>query len=167
MAVTATLRAKFSARQVGTHTQGGPEFNPTIEKILTFASGTGANQADIVWTSTRTLAASATEDLDLAGVLADAFGTTVAAAELVAILVTADAANTNNVLIGDATAPIPLFIGTNPAFAVKPGGFFFVAAPAAAGLLTVGAGATDDLKIANSGGTTGVTYTIAILARTA
>lgn len=167
MAVTATLRAKFTARQVGTNDLGGPEYNPTIEKILTFASGTGANQADIVWADTRSVAASSSEDLDLAGVLADAFGATVAAAELVAILVTADAANVNNVVVGDATSPIPLFGGTNPTFAVKPGGFFFVAAPNAAGLLTVGAGSTDDLKITNSSSGSAVVYTIAILARTA
>lgn len=167
MAVTAELIAKFTARQTGSNDLGTPSFSPVVEKILQFASGTGANQADIVFTDERTLAASATEDLDLAGVLADAFGTTVAAAEVVALLVVAAAGNTNNVVVGDATAPVPLFAGTNPAFAVKPGGFFFVAAPNAAGLFTVGAGATDDLKIANSGGTTGVTYQIAILARTA
>jgi hypothetical protein len=60
-----------------------------------------------------------------------------------------------------------LFGGTNPTFSVKPGGFFFVAAPQAAGLLTVGAGTTDDLKVTNSAAGTPVTYTIAILARTA
>lgn len=166
MAMTAELRAKMSVRQTGSSDFGGPNFSPDIEKFIQISSGTGANQADIFWSDERTLAASATEDLDLAGVLADAFGVTVAAAEVVAILVIADAANVNNVVLGDATQPIPLFGGTNPTFAVKPGGFFFVAAPAAAGLLTVGAGATDDLKVTNSAGTTGVTYQIALLART-
>lgn len=167
MAVQAELRARFSATQTGANDFGGPSFAPVVEKILQFTSGTGANQADIVWADERTLSASATEDLDLAGELTDAFGATVAAAELVAILVIADADNTNNVVIGDATAPIPLFGGTNPTFSVKPGGFFFVAAPNASGLLTVGAGTTDDLKVANSSSGTAVTYQIAILARTA
>jgi hypothetical protein len=167
MAVTATLRAKLAASQTGSNDFGGPEFSPVLESVINLTNGTAANQADLLWVDERTLAASATEDLDLAGVLADAFGSTLAAAEVVAIFVKADAANTNNVVLGDATAPIPLFGGTNPTFSVKPGGFFFVAAPNAAGLLTVGAGATDDLKVTNSAGTTGVTYEIAILARSA
>jgi hypothetical protein len=167
MAVSAELRVIFGATQTGSNDFGGPTFDLMIDKIMQFASGTGANQADIVWADERTIAASSSEDLDLAGVLADAFGATVAAAEVVAILVIADAANTNNVVIGDATSPIPLFGGTNPTHAVKPGGVFFAAAPNAAGLLTVGAGSTDDLKVANSSSGTGVTYKIAILARSA
>lgn len=167
MGIRATLTAKMSALQTGASDFGGPSFNPTLEKIISLADGVGANQADILWTDERTVGASSSEDLDLAGVLTDAFGTVVAAAEVVAILIIASAANTNNVVVGDATAPIPLFAGTNPTFSVKPGGFFFVAAPNAAGLLTVGAGSTDDLKIANSGAGTGVTYQIGILARSA
>ena len=165
MTVQAELRARFSAIETGTNDFGGPRFAPTIESILKFTHGVGANQADILWADERTLAASATEDIDLAGVLTNAFGATINAAELVGLLVIAAAGNTNNVVLGDATQPIPLFGGTNPTFAVKPGGFFFVAAPNAAGLLTVGAGSTDDLKITNSGSGTAVTYQIAVLAR--
>lgn len=173
----AELTAKFSAIQSGSNDFGGPSFQPVISKVLQFTNGTGAGQADILFADERTLGASASEDLDLAGVLADAFGATIAAAEVVAILVIAAAANTNNVIIGDATQPVPLFggaagvggdpAGSNPTFSVKPGGFFFVAAPNAAGLFTVGAGATDDLKITNSSSGSAVTYQVAILARTA
>lgn len=167
MGLRAELTAKLSAIQTGANDFGGPNFTPVVEKILQFTDGVGANQADILFTDERTLAASTSEDLDLAGVLASAFGATIAAAEVVAILVIANAGNANNVVLGDAAAPIPLFAGTNPTFAVKPGGFFFVAAPQAAGLLTVGAGATDVLKVANSGAGSAVTYQIAILARSA
>lgn len=167
MALTAELKATFRATQTGSNDFGGPTFAPTIEKLLQFTSGTGANQADILFADERTIAASSSEDLDLAGALTDAFGATVAAAELVALLVIADPGNTNDVVLGDASAPIPLFGGTNPTFAVKPGGFFFVAAPGAAGQLTVGAGSADDLKVANSSSGTSVTYKIAILARSA
>lgn len=167
MPLTAEARATLSANQTGTNDFGGPRYTPNIDKILQFANGTGANQADILWADTRTLAASATEDLDLAGVLTDAFGATVAAAKVVAILVIADPGNTNDVVIGAATQPIPLFGGTAGTFAVKPGGFFFCAAPGTAGQCAVGAGATDDLKVANSAGGTAVTYSIAVLARSA
>lgn len=167
MTLTSKITIDLSASQTGSNDFGGPEFKPRMRKVIEFASGIGANQADLLFADERTLAASATEDLDLAGVLADAFGATITAVEVVAIFIFADAGNTNNVIVGDATAPVPLFGGTNPTFSVKPGGFFCVGAPNASGLLAVGAGATDDLKIANSGGTTGVTYEIAILARTA
>lgn len=167
MALTSKITLELSAVQTGSNDFGGPEFTPVMRKVLNLASGTGANQADLLFADTRTLTASATEDLDLAGVLADAFGSTITMAEVVAIFIFADSANTNNVVVGDATSPVPLFGGTTPTFSVKPGGFFCVGAPNASGLFTVGAGSTDDLKIANSSSGTSVTYTIAILGRSA
>ncbi len=167
MTVTAEFKATLAFRQVGSHDLGGPNFNGEVEADLRFTDGTTANKADLFWSDTRTLAASATEDLDLAGVLTDAFGATVTMAEVVGIMVKADAANTNDVVLGAATQPIPLFGGTAGTFAVKPGGFFAVAAPSAAGQLTVGAAATDDLKVTNSSSGTSVTYTIAVLGRSA
>lgn len=167
MTLTAKLRMIFTATQVGTNEFGGPRFTPDIDHILQIGSGTGANQADILWARRRTIAASSSEDLDLAGELTDAFGATIAAAEVVAILIVAADGNTNDVVVGDATAPVPLFGGTNPTFSVKPGGVLYLAAPGAAGQFTVGAGSTDDLKVANSGSGTAVTYDIVILARSA
>lgn len=167
MALTSRITLELSATQTGSNDFGGPEFSPMMRKVIDFASGVGANQADLLFVDERTLAASATEDLDLAGVLTDAFGNTITAAEVVAIFVFAAAANTNNVVIGGATSPVPLFGGTNPTFSVKPGGFFAVGAPDAAGQFTVGAGSTDDLKIANSSSGTSVTYQVAVLARSA
>lgn len=170
MAVTATLTARFKGRQTGSNDFGGGAntvHTPDLETILNFSDGTTANKADILWADRRTIAASGEDEIDLAGVLADAFGATITAVEVVAIFVKAADGNTNDVVLGDATAPIPLFGGTNPTFSVKPGGFFFVAAPNAAGQLTVGAGSTDDLKVANSSSGSSVTYDIAILARSA
>jgi hypothetical protein len=163
----ARLTVDLSVKQVGDNDAGGPVFEPRQRTQIDFSNGTGANSFDILWTDTRTLAASATEDLDLAGVLTDVFGATVAMAEVGGILITTDSGNTNNVVVGDATAPVPLFGGTNPTISVKPGGVFLIAAPNASGQFAVGAGATDDLKIANSGAGTSVTYTITILGRSA
>lgn len=167
MAVSATIRANITVEHTGAVDLGDSTWEGRFNKLITLTNGTGANMADLAWGDTRTLAASATEDLDLAGVLADAFGATITAAELVAIMVVAADGNTNDVVIGAATAPIPLFGGTAGTFSVKPGGIFLCAAPGAAGQLTIGAGSTDDLKVANSGGGTSVTYDIMILARTA
>ncbi len=40
-------------------------------------NGSGVDQADMIWTDTRTLAPSANEDIDLYGVLVNAFGDTI------------------------------------------------------------------------------------------
>src|SRR5690349_4959054 len=54
---------------------------------LTMTDGTAAGQANQQWSSRRTLAASASETLDLTGVLTDAFGDAVNFARIKAILI--------------------------------------------------------------------------------
>ncbi|RWB65402.1 MAG: hypothetical protein EOQ49_32270, partial [Mesorhizobium sp.] len=109
-----TLSAKISGVQPGANDLGALQFEPNLAFVKALTNGTGANQADLLFADTRTLSASATEDLDLAGALADVFGTTITMVEVVAILILADAGNTNNVVIGDSASPVPLFGGTNP-----------------------------------------------------
>jgi hypothetical protein len=133
--------------------------NPTFS----FTDGAGANQADEHWSDERTLGASSSESLDLAGGLTDAFGTIITFARIKAIYIEADATNTNNVLVGaPASNGLTSFISANAAVAIKPGGFFLLVAPDAAGhVVTPGTG--DLLSVANSGGTTGVKYRIYLL----
>lgn len=133
-----------------------------------WADGTGLNQADRLYQATRTLAASATEDLDLAGVLLDPFGAAITFVKIQAMLFKASAANTNNVVIGAASATqfVGPFGAATHTIAVKPGGLFLTVAPDAAGW-AVGAGASDLLKVANSGAGTGVTYDIFLIGKSA
>lgn len=167
MAVTASLRAGFSARQTAGVSGGALIFSADLDRSLAFVNGTEANQSDILWVDERTIGASGDEDIDLAGVLSGALGETIAMAELTGLLVLAASGNTNSVVIGAATDAVPLFGGSNGTFSVRPGGFFFIAAPGAAGQATIGAGTTDHLKVANSSSGSSVTYTIAVLGRTA
>jgi hypothetical protein len=167
MALTAELRVKIAARMTAALDLGSSASSVAVDDVWQLTDGTTANKADIIWSDTRTITASSSEDLDLAGVLTNAFGATVTMVEVVALYVQAAAENTNNVIVGDATSPVPLFGGTTPTFSVKPGGAFFVVAPNAAGLFTVGAGSTDDLKIANSSSGTSVTYDIVVIGRSA
>ncbi|MBC7149003.1 MAG: hypothetical protein H5U22_06450 [Rhizobium sp.] len=167
MALTSEIRISATATQTASADLGTPTFYAELAKTFQWASGVTANSADLLFSDERTLAASATEDLDLAGVLTDAFGATITMAEVVGVIVVADAANTNNVVLGDATSPVPLFGGTNGTHAVKPGGVFVAIAPNASGLFTVGAGSTDDLKVANSSSGTSVTYKIMVFGRSA
>jgi hypothetical protein len=150
----------------GTNDLGTPLIHIPALVGTVINTGTGEYQADLLFTDTRTVTASSSEDLDLAGVLTDAFGTTLTMVEVVAVVIYADPTNTNNVVVGAATQAVPLgFAGTTPTFAVPPGGWFAVGAPE--GGWAVGAGATDDLKIANSGAGTSVVYTVIIVGRSA
>jgi hypothetical protein len=130
--------------------------------------GTGANAADRVFQDRRTLAASANEDLDLAGVLLDPFGAAITFARVKAIFVKASAANTNNVVIGGAAATqfVGGFGAATHTFAVQPGGLFLVVAPGATAW-PVGAGTSDFLRITNSGAGTSVTYDVVIIGASA
>jgi len=142
----------------------------TIErnKTFTFTDGAGLDQADVHWSDERTLAASASEDLDLAGgaVLIDAFGTALALTEVVAIYIEADSTNTNNVLVGGAAAngfTTPFGAATDR-IVVRPGGAALLIAPDATAY-AVAAGTGDLLRVANSGAGTSVKYRIIIIGR--
>jgi hypothetical protein len=130
-----------------------------------FANGTGANQANQTFADIRTLSASASENLDLAGGLVDAFGATITMTKVKAILIMAAASNTNDVLVGGAAsnAAAAFFGDATDVVKIKPGGLILLVAPDAAGY-AITAGTGDLLKIANGAGGTSVTYTIAILA---
>jgi hypothetical protein len=132
-------------------------------KRIDLATGTGASQADLVFSDNRTLAASGTEDLDLAGALVDAYGATLTFARVKAILVVAASANTNSVNVSRTTANgVPLFLAATDGLSVRPGGLFLWAAPdAVATVVTAGTG--DLLTIANSSSGTSVSYDIVII----
>lgn len=128
-----------------------------------FGNGVGANQANQVWHDQRTLAASATEDLDFAGVLTNAFGATVTFAKIRAILIVAASGNTNNVNVTrPASNGLPLFLAASDGLAIAPGGAFMFIAPNLAGL-AVTAGTGDLLTITNSAGSTSVTYDVFVI----
>lgn len=134
------------------------------------SSGTGVGQADLVFHDQRTLSASATENLDLSGVLADAFGTTLAFAKVKAIIFVAASTNTNNVLIGgDVTNTFfPMFGAEADSLILRPGATFalFCGAGDSAGY-AVTAATADLLKVANSAGGTSVVYDVIIIGTSA
>jgi hypothetical protein len=127
-----------------------------------WTSGTGAQQADRLYTATRTIAASGTDPLDLAGVLTDGIGTTITFARVKAMYIAASGGNTNNVIVGGGTNPFVNWVGAGThTVTVRPGGLLLLTAPdATAYVVTPATG--DILQLANSGAGTTVTYTIAI-----
>lgn len=138
----------------------------TVLRTLNLTNGTGGNQANVVWSDTRQLAASTTEDLDFAGGgLVDAFGAAVAPARIRAVLIVASCANTNNIVaLGDANS-IP-FLGTAATtVTIQPCGFLLLTSPGATGAV-VTAATGDIIQIANGGAGTPVTYDIVVLGTT-
>lgn len=165
MALSTKARIDLAAKQTTTLDFGIPEASLAKNYTIALASGTGAGQADRIWTDTRTLGASANEDLDLAGVLTDAFGATLTFVKVKGIIVAAAAGNTNNVIIGNATSNgfVTFVGGATHTITVRPGGVFALVCGAAdSNGYAVTAGTGDLLRIANSAGTTSVTYDIAI-----
>jgi hypothetical protein len=138
------------------------------DDITSLGDGTGANQADLIWSDTRTLAASATENLDLAGSLVDALGSTLTFARVKAIYVHAADGNVNDVVFGGAASNgfVGPFADATDKIKVKSGGTWAIVAPGATGY-PVTAGTGDILLVANGGSGTSVTYDIVIIGASA
>lgn len=134
---------------------------------LHLLTGTTAGKADLMFSDTRTLSASSSEELDLAGGLSDPFGSSLTFVKVVAIMLIAAEGNTNNVVLGGAASNgfVGPFADSSDKIAVPPGGCVLLTAPSAGWTVTAATG--DLLKIANSGGTTGVTYDLIIVGRSA
>jgi hypothetical protein len=133
-------------------------------KTYNFTDGTGDDKAQQMFTDQRTLGASATEDIDMAGTLINAFGTTITFDNIKALVISAAAGNTNDVEVGGAGANgvISFFGDATDKVNVKPGGTIVLIAPDATGY-DVTTGTADLLTITNSAGGTGVTYDIIVI----
>lgn len=133
-----------------------------ITKILT--DGTGADQAKEMFSDTRTIAASGTDDIDLSGVLLDAFGNTLLFTRIKALIIEAAAGNTNDVVVGGAASNgfITPFGASTDKVKVKPGGVMVLIAPDATAY-AVTAATADLLRVANGGAGTSVTYNIILV----
>lgn len=132
--------------------------------LLALSDGTGANQANNCFSDTRTLAASASESLDLAGALVNAIGQTIAFTKVKAIMIFAAAGNTNDVVVGGASSngfATPFGAAAHTA-RVKPGGSLILTAPDVNGY-AVTAGTGDLLQIANGAAGTPVTYDVILI----
>lgn len=139
-----------------------------FRRSVTLQDGTAAGKADRVFHDRRTLAASATEDLDLAGVLLDAWGAAINFVRVKGLFVSAAVANTNNVVIGAATNPWATLLNATGTITLRPGASFGAMAGAQDPTGYAVTAATGDLlKIANSGAGTPVTYDVIVIGASA
>ncbi len=166
MALQSKVSALLTALLTGTVDIGTTKYEASFGPQYNFADGSGANQANKIFSDTRTLAASATENLDFSGSLLDPLAGAVVFTKIRAIVIQAAAANVNDVVVGGlltgAFGLASLFGLDGSSVKVKPGGLFMLVAPDVNGY-AVAAGTADLLKILNSAGGTGVDYTILVL----
>jgi len=160
--ISARLGLLLTGEIVDTLDVGSVNYPVNFGANYNFSDGTGGDQAKKIWTDTRTLTASSSENLDLAGVLVDAFGVTLTFTKVKALIVTAAAANTNDVLVGGHASGVLFFANANDIVKVRPGGMFALVSPDSTGY-AVTASTGDMLTVANSAAGTAVTYTIIII----
>lgn len=136
---------------------------------FSLTTGVAAGAADKLFYDSRVLTASSTEDLDLVGTLLDGFGDLFSPVRIKALGIKALAANSNNVIVGAASATQwAALLGTTGTMTFRPGAsMLFVAGAADATGYVCAAGATDLLKVANSGAGTSVTYEIVLIGASA
>lgn len=133
-----------------------------LRTVYDWASGTGANQADLIYSDTRTTDATG-ETLDLDG-LTDSFGVSVVFARIKMMLIRAAAGNTLDVYVGGGDWATWV-ANSSDIVSVKPGGMLLLVAPAATAY-AVTASTGDGLLIKAS--TTGnVTYDIVLIGASA
>lgn len=162
MPLTADISLNATGRHTGVLDLGTAVYPFALTSAVTLANGTAAGQADRVFADTRTLTASATENLDLAGTLLDAFGATLTFVTIKAVIIKAAAANTNNVNITmPASNGVPLFLAAGDGIALKPG-YAFAWFGSGAGV-TVTPATGDLLTVTNSAAGTSVTYDVLII----
>lgn len=168
MALRTKIYGYIHAALTGANDFAAPRYDltPALTPI-DLTEGVGDNQADLLFADERTLAASASEDLDLSGVLTSPLGATIAAVRIKAILIKAAAGNTNDVIVGGAAtnAFVGPFGAAANTHAVRPGGVYLAVAPKAGWPVT--AATADLLRIANGGAGTDVTYDVVLIGASA
>jgi len=168
MPLATTIKAGIEFNQSGGADFGPQRFQGSVSALLQLTTGTGANQADIVWADERTVASATADDIDLYGVLTSALGQTINAVEVVAFLLInapldpSAAANTTSLTVGGDAAAVPN-ISSGP---LGPRSVMLLADPDAGGLATVTATTGDVIQVTNGSGAA-ATYQILIVARSA
>lgn len=155
--VDATLLSALDARSA---------FDPLLMDLTAlFSNGTGAGQASQMWSDQRTLGASGTENLDLAGSLVNTFGVTLTFTKLKVAIFRASAAN-NAANLVQVTRPasngVPFLIAAGDGFSLTPGAFAVFCWPDAAAI-TVTAATGDLITVTNSAGTNSVVYDVVLI----
>jgi len=157
-----TVSLKMDAQLLSSLDLEAAESTLLQTELLRLTNGTATGNASQMWSDTRTLTASATEDLDFAGGLTNAFGVTLTFVKIKFVYVKAATGNTNDVQVTrKSTTGIPLFMADGDGIALTPGEWFCYGSPTTG--KTVTATTDDTLTMTNSSGGTSVSYNIVVI----
>jgi hypothetical protein len=162
---TATIQMAVAMRLASDVDGGEITREEVLAASIALSAGIGAGNIDTLWRDTRTLAASATESLDLRGALVDQLGYTALFGRVKALLVMADPSNVNDVTLArGASNGAPLFIANGDGILVRPGGFLLLSCSESdsTGYAITG-GTADLITLGNSSSGSTVTYTIVVM----
>jgi hypothetical protein len=162
--LTAKVFLRITAEPVTTGDLQSVSAPLNYSKTWTFTSGAGANKVQQIWTDSRTLTASTSEELDLAGVLKNYAGETVTFTKIKLIYIVANSANASTLTVGGAASNtfINWVSDSSDSIVIRPDGAVLLMAPDATGY-GVTASTGDLLKILNNSGSASATYSIMIL----
>jgi len=166
MALTLSLTDRLApnyTKSTGISGSSSLTYAPSLANTASYTSGTSAGQVDLLYAGTRTLSASTSEDVDLAGTfLQDVFGANLTFVKVRMIYVKPASGNTNQVIMGGAAATqfVGPFGAATHTLSLSPGFPYYFWAPSAG--WSVSAGSTDLLKFLNGGAGTSVSYDLII-----
>lgn len=126
--LTATVKCNIDAKLVNSVDVGSATYAFSNIASQAFSNGTGAGQANQVWSDTRAIPAfddpdPGVDDLDFAGGLTNVFGTTLTFTSIKALFIKADENNAGNIVIGDeGTNPFASMFGSTDSTIVLPPG---------------------------------------------
>jgi hypothetical protein len=164
--VSANISAALSATYAAAASPVSSVDQTVVEsQLVQLAGGTGLGFADRLYAAPINIAASGTTTINLTTAL-DAFGNGLAMLKVKAIYLESDPTNVNDIVLsGGASNPFvgPL-AGTTPSVATRPGGVTLLANNVG---WTVVPSTGDQIKLANSSGTTAVTGTLVLVGASA
>jgi len=162
--VTAKISGDYQSAKDLTTVKDTLDLNNAIELL----TGTGANQSDLMFHDTRTIAAAGNDDLDLAGSLSDGFGATLTFARVKLLYISSASGNSDNLRVGAAASnPFWAFVGATAHYVkVRKGGMFLTVAPDATAFQVTG-GSYDVLRITNEASSATATYDIVVIGSSA
>lgn len=166
MSLSASISLAIAAKESNNGDLSKTSTSVTVGRSTSFTSGTGPLQANKVFSDKRPLAASATDALDLAGGLTDAFGQTITFASVKAMAFIASESNQGPIVVGGGSAAFSSFMGASTdSLVLQPGGMIVFTAPNDGYAVT--ADTADGIDVTNGDGVNAAEYDVVLIGVTA
>lgn len=162
MTLAASIKIGFDVQYSVAKDLSTPADRLALSRTFDLADGSGANQAQVLFSDIRTLADGANEVLDLyaSGSLLDNLGVALTLTRL-KVLYLKNLSTDANLLVGGGTTPVGVFADASDILTLPPGGIFIYTAPNATGLLLT---TNKNLKLEHNGtGTSTLSYEIIVI----